>query len=114
MEKKTEIYEASDYAGLRAANLEFYYGYERVYCSRHDHAGVQDSSSCQHDNNAENDCDNDVEWCFVAKRDGKEIATYISSDLEKLVDNGDGTASYLLAGIATMIAEKKLVAAPIK
>ena len=111
MEKKTEIYEASDYAGLRAADMEFYYGYEKIYCARHNHVGVQDSSSCQLDNNAENDCDNDTEWCFVAKKDGKRIATYIKSDLEQLAQDSDSMAYYLLAGIATMISEKKLAAA---
>ena len=105
---KTDIYEASDYAGLRAGDLSFYYGYERIYCSRHDHAGVQDSPSCTHDNNAENDCDNDAEWCFVAKKGDKEIATYTQGDLESLVDNEDSTRAYLLAGIARMIEEKKL------
>ena|SRR3990167_5131519 len=107
MEEKTSVYDASDYAGIRAGIFDFYYGYERIYCSRHDHAGVQKSSSCEHDNNAENDCDNSVEWCFVAKKDGKEIATYISSDLEKLADS-DETSHYLLAGIAKMLEEGKL------
>ena len=108
MEYKEEVYEASDYAGLRAGEWQFYYGYERVYCPRHAHAGAQDSTSCQHDNNAENDCDNDTEWCFVAKKGDKEIATYIKSDLESLVRFEDSTAHYLLAGIARMLASKKI------
>lgn len=108
MKKETQINESSDYATLRAGELEFYYGYERIYCPRHAYAGIQNSTSCQHDNNAENDCDNDTEWCFVAKKGDAEIVTYVKSDLETLVKNEDSTAHFLLAGIATMIQENKL------
>ena len=105
---KTEIYEASDYAGLRAGGYEFYYGYEKVYCPKHEVYGVQDSPNCKYDNNAENDCDQNTEWAFVAQKDGRIIKSYAQSDLVSLAKDSDSTAYYLLAGIAKMLEEKEL------
>ena len=105
---ETEIYEASDYAGLRAGGYEFYYGYEKIYCPTHDVYGVQDSSSCKYDNNAENDCDQNTEWAFVAKKGDRIITSYAKSDLESIAKDSDSTAYWLLAGIAKMLADKEI------
>lgn len=106
--EKPQIFEASDYAGIKAGDFYLYYGYERIYCPRHDHAGMQDNTSCEHDNNAENDCDNDTEWCFVAKKGETVIAWYRKSDLDDLVRQENSCAQYLMAGIAAMLEGKKL------
>lgn len=105
----THIYEASDYAGIEAGDYKFYYGYERVFCPTHHVMDVQDSPNCEYDNNSENDCDGNTEWCFVAFSKEKIVAWYSTSDLESLVKEGEGTAHYLLAGIAKMLEDKKLV-----
>lgn len=109
MAKEIDIYEASDYAGLKAGGYDFYYGYEVIYCPKHSYAGIQESPHCAHDNNADNECDNDTEWCFTARKDGEIFASYIQSDLETLIKNEDNTSEYILAGIATMLKEKKLI-----
>lgn len=109
MEKKeTRIYEASDYAGMNVGDLSLYYGYEKIFCPTHHVYGMQESTSCEHDNNAENDCDNDIEWCFAAKFGDKPAVWYSRSDLEKLVNNEDSTSEYLLAGIAKLFEDKIL------
>jgi len=64
---KADVYTASDYAGIYSSNLDCYYGYERGYCK-----------VCKtYNDNADSDCADcglsDVEWCFVAKFNDKEI-----------------------------------------
>ena len=79
----TNIYSASDYAGLSGGAYSFYYGYEET----------------------KND-----EWAFVATRKGfdeagatfvKEIARFSKSELDQIVES-DEPASFLLAGIAKL------------
>lgn len=53
---------ASDYAGLRFKDGEFYYGYEHAICKE-----CGGTKYCDEHEDADRD------WCFVAKFDGKEI-----------------------------------------
>lgn len=105
---KARVYEASDYAGISSGDAEFYYGYETVFCPRHAVYGPQDSGHCSYDNNGNEECDEQTEWCFVAKKHGEIIGWYPQSKLEPLLDNGDSMAQYLLAGIAKLLNEGKL------
>ena len=57
-----EFYAASDYAGLQIGNAKFYYGYEVT-------------------EPAEPKDDEDVDWCFTAKLDGKEVMRRTSKQL---------------------------------
>jgi hypothetical protein len=102
------VYSSSDYAGGSAKDWGFYYGYEAIYCPNHSFADVQESVDCTHDNNGENDCDNVILWCFVAKYQGKIVAWYTTEDLEASGINLDDTAQCVLAGILLMLKEGKL------
>lgn len=106
MKEKPRSYEASDYAGLQGGDWEFYYGYETIFCPKHSVYGPQDSSSCAYDNNGNEECDGQVEWCFVAKQRGEILGWYPQSKLEKLA-GGDQMSHYLMAGIALLVIEGK-------
>jgi len=83
MEKKNEpnVYSSSDYAGLVSGTFSAYYGYEE-----------------------ENE---DGEWCFVAKDNGKEILRIPSSDLH--LDDNFNCEFALLKGLAVLFEVKKLI-----
>lgn len=94
-----EIYQASDYAGLEAGSLKFYYGYERVICPVH---GFHDQPYCPKNEEQE------TEWAFVAYNNKRVLATYGRNELDNLINDSESTAEYMLAGIAMLI-DKGLV-----
>jgi len=72
---QVEEYHSDDYAGLESGNLKFYFGYEEI------------------DEKTE-------EWCFVAKKDNKEILRIPQSELNKKCKNMlDMPQDYLIFGI---------------
>lgn len=82
MNKKPEVYIASDYAGLKCPNgQEFYYGYE-VTANDKEEKG-------------------DGEWCFQARIEGKPTVTIPFSRLDQR-DQFE-VVECLLAGIAIYI-----------
>ena len=98
------IYVASDYAGIKVADYEFYYGYENIYCNEHPEKGLQESPECS----ANEDC-GDLDWCFVAKKGNKIIGWYTQSKLETLGDEQrDETSLFLMAGIALLFKDNLL------
>lgn len=74
-------YSASDYAGLSAGGVEFYFGYEETL---------------------------DEEWCFVAKERGEETLRLPQSKLG-VKDRWDVQAN-LLAGIGEWIERRQFAA----
>lgn len=78
------VYEASDYAGLVAKNLDAYYGYEQT-------TGEGD----------------DAEWCFVASVNGKEIARIPESKLG--ARDQFNCEENLLCGLAILLDTHQLV-----
>lgn len=58
----TAVHIASDYAVAESDGYQFYYGYEHTRCPEHG-----DDARCE-------DCE--VEWCFVAKKDGREFERF--------------------------------------
>jgi len=89
--KKVEVGVSDDYATLTVGKLEFYFGYERTYCPK---CG-KDNLECEHESS---------EWCFTAKRAGKELMRIPQS---KLVDEDSWPemATALLAGIGKFLAK---------
>jgi hypothetical protein len=77
--KTTDFYRASDYAGLRAGNLDFYYGYE---FGRNDDGEV---------------------WGFRAKRNGRVVLEYPH---EPPTDKFD-VVSELMTGIARYLIQEQ-------
>lgn len=75
---KIEIYQASDYCGMRNGRTEFYYGYE--------------------------DVDDNEEWCFTAKEDGVEVMRLPQSKLWYIPDAD--IMWYLLSGIGQYLQAK--------
>lgn len=75
-----KTYSASDYAGLETKNFKAYYGYEEV--------------------------DENEEWCFVARFEGKVIK--ISNSTLPVKDKFDCNEC-LLVGIGMILSEYKLV-----
>jgi hypothetical protein len=63
------VYRASDYAGLEAGNMKFYYGYERTTCPIH---GADREACCEA-----------YTWAFVAWKNGVEVMRLSSSALHK-------------------------------
>lgn len=96
MDKEIEIYKASDYAGLKTKEWNFYYGYEEVVCKKHNN----NFSECR-----EAGCESN-EWAFVATKNDIEIIRYPTTKLEKIAGVSESMAQYLLVGIAKMIEEK--------
>ncbi len=73
---QVENYYSDDYAGLKAGNLEFYYGYE-----------VMDPGS--------------GDWCFEVKKAGQGIFRATATEIRMATqsDQLDGCRDYLIAGI---------------
>lgn len=82
------FYHASDYAGMSAGRYGFYFGYEET-------AGEGD----------------DEEWCFVAKKDGKEVFRATASQIGW--SGGDPTEWGVLEGIALYIESKTKAASSV-
>ncbi len=80
-----EVYYSDDYAGIDAGNLKFYYGYEVV-----------------------KKVDEEEEWCFQVKKDGKEVFKATTTDIEKSVKECPfrDVRDYLLAGISMWLLSK--------
>jgi len=91
---KIETFINDDYAALDVGDLEFYYGYESTYCSKHGHGS---ENGCE-------DCD-DLEWCFVVFKKGKLIFKKRQSQLP-VAANSDPVV-FLLAGIGSYLLDKK-------
>jgi len=70
---------SDDYASLDSGKYEFYYGYEVIY----------------------NENDDDSEWCFQVKEQGKEIMKIPTSEIIKQSGNSllDYPRDFLIAGI---------------
>lgn len=89
---KIDIYEASDYAGMKTPEYDFYYGYEVTSCAKH-----QSQEDCE-----DADC-SDSEWCFTAtEKETGNVFKISQSNIEKQLERelgGDSCALYLLAGI---------------
>jgi hypothetical protein len=81
-----EIYEASDYCGLRNGEVQFYYGYEATYCPEHDDERICEAVMCEK-----------REWCFTATKDGTEVLRLPTSKLWYI--NDAHIVWYLLSGI---------------
>jgi len=89
---KPDFYVASDYAGLRFRDGEFYYGYEKSVCLECGTTTVGCCSKCE---------DSDREWCFSAKFDDKEIIIPFSKlgckDMFNVVDCLNTGIGWILA-----------------
>ena len=98
MGNKPDFYVASDYAGLRAKNASFYYGYEKTACSVCGQFSDNGSSCTIHP-------DADAEWCFVANFNDQRIVIPFSKLGAK---HRDDTAECLMAGIGWILARYRL------
>jgi hypothetical protein len=96
---KPDFYHASDYAGLRFKDGEFYYGYEHAICKECGETNGPGTEYCANHEDADRD------WCFVAKFDGKEIVIPFSklgaSDMFNVVE-------CLAVGMGWLLAKYKL------
>lgn len=80
----TKIYTASDYASLKTADLEFYYGYE-----------VEDPET--------------EDWCFTVKKGNKEIFRLTKTEIENQSNiDADDTKDYLTAGMGIWLSNVKI------
>lgn len=90
--EQVRLFWSDDYAGLRTGELDFYFGYERT--------------SCPHGHDADCDYCDEKEWCFVARRDGREVARYTQGELDRdtdgRLDPGE-PYGHLLAGIGRFL-----------
>ena len=79
-----ETYYSDDYAGLDTEDYSFYFGYERA------------------DPVTE-------EWMFVVRKNGSEVFTLCSSDIENKTERRqlNMPQDYLIAGIGIWLNEKK-------
>lgn len=85
-----DVFWSDDYAGLYSGKYQFYYGYEVTL----------------------NDEDDDSEWCFQVKENGREIYKTPQSEIDKITKNCSGNIDspkdYLLAGIGIWLLLKDL------
>ena len=82
--KEDTFYVSSDYAGLSAGNVRFYYGYEKLIPVE---AESDDDDEYAHG----------TKWAFVAWENGEELFRFSAADLG--VDDWE-CVHVLLAGIA--------------
>ena len=90
----SEFYLASDYAGIRFDGGEFYYGYEKTYCTK---CKKIDCDNEKHDDNGY------IEWCFVATL-GDVITTTPFSQLTGCKDMFN-VEKCLMAGIGLFLSK---------
>ena len=92
--KNVDTFINDDYAGLDAGDLEFYYGYEFVFCPKH---GYSECGSCE--------CDEDLEWCFVVRKKGKRIFMRRRSELT--TEDYEEPIRCLMTGIGLYLADQQ-------
>lgn len=80
---KNKVYYSDDYAGLKAGDLDFYYGYE-----------VEEKG----------------EWCFQVKKGEVVLVTLTTSEIQSVSDpfQLDDPKDFLLAGIGMFLAKVSL------
>lgn len=94
------VYSSSDYAGLRAGDFSFYYGYERIFCKKH---GFQIAETTDECDDLSDECQ-DAEWCFEATYKDKVFAQIPCSSLE--TSDNFNVYECLLLGIGKVFEEK--------
>lgn len=90
----SDVYGASDYAGMSGGKWSFYYGYEFIWCPA---LGFVDRC------NDDGDDGHEHEWAFTASYDKQVVAQYKASDIGAGMDID--TEMNVLRGIARMLDE---------